>query len=404
MTGRDPQEQHRSATPLELLFDLTFVVAFGVAAEQLAHGLAESHVIAAVTAFGYCVVAICWAWISFSWFSSAYDTDDWIYRLMTMLQMVGVVVLALGIPPVYSSLAHGGHLDIQVMVAGYVVMRTAVVAQWLRAARQDPNRRATCLTYAATVFVAQIGWVIMIFAHLSIGATFVCTAVLLALELLGPPIAEALTEGTPWHARHIAERYSLLTIIALGEGVVGTVASLSAVVSNQGWSADAVMVAVAGTGLTFGMWWIYFVVPLADLLDIHREQSSSFGYLHFGVFGSIVATGAGLYTAALYIEHHSHLGPVGTVLSVALPVAVYIATINVLYSILVRTWHWFHALVATATAAVLAAAVAMAASGVPMAACLLVIMLAPAVGVVGFEWIGHRHVARAIDKRIGADR
>jgi Bacterial low temperature requirement A protein (LtrA) len=164
------------------------------------------------------------------------------------------------------------------------------------------------------------------------------------------------------------------------------------------------MVAVAGTGLTFGMWWIYFVVPLADLLDIHREQSSSFGYLHFGVFGSIVATGAGLYTAALYIEHHSHLGPVGTVLSVALPVAVYIATINVLYSILVRTWHWFHALVATATAAVLAAAVAMAASGVPMAACLLVIMLAPAVGVVGFEWIGHRHVARAIDKRIGADR
>jgi low temperature requirement protein LtrA len=209
------------------------------------------------------------------------------------------------------------------------------------------------------------------------------------------------TEGTPWHARHIAERYSLLTIIALGEGVVGTVASLSAVVSDQGWSANAVMVAVAGTGLTFGMWWIYFVVPLADLLDMHREQSSSFGYLHIGVFGSIVATGAGLQVAALYIQHRSQLGSVGTVLAVTLPVALYITTVNVLYSILARAWHSFHALVATATAALLAAAGALAASGVSMAPCLLIVMLAPAVTVVGFELVGHRYAAQAITKRHG---
>jgi low temperature requirement protein LtrA len=37
MSGRDPDEQHRTATPLELLYDLTFVVAFGVASEQLAN-------------------------------------------------------------------------------------------------------------------------------------------------------------------------------------------------------------------------------------------------------------------------------------------------------------------------------------------------------------------------------
>ncbi len=54
--------------------------------------------------------------------------------------------------------------------------------------------------------------------------------------------------GTPWHAHHIAERNGLLTIIALGEGVVGTVASLSAVVAEHGWTTDAVLVAVAGTG------------------------------------------------------------------------------------------------------------------------------------------------------------
>jgi low temperature requirement protein LtrA len=43
MSGRDPYEQHRVATPLELLYDLTFAVAFAVAGEQFAHLLAEGH-------------------------------------------------------------------------------------------------------------------------------------------------------------------------------------------------------------------------------------------------------------------------------------------------------------------------------------------------------------------------
>ena len=125
--------------------------------------------------------------------------------------------------------------------------------------------------------------------------------------------------GTPWHAHHIAERYGLLAIIALGEGVVGTVASLSAVVGEQGWSFEAVFVGVAGTGLTFGMWWTYFVLPHADLLHARRERSFWFGYLPILVFGAIVATGAGLHAAAYYVEHHSKLGSVATVLAVALP-------------------------------------------------------------------------------------
>jgi hypothetical protein len=74
----------------------------------------------------------------------------------------------------------------------------------------------------------------------------------------------------------------------------------------------------------------------------------------------------------------------------------------VLYSILARAWHSFHALVATA--ALLAAAGALAASGVSMAPCLLIVMLAPAVTVVGFELVGHRYAAQAITKRLGDDR
>ena len=136
------------ATPLELLFDLTFVVAFGIAANEFAHMLAENHVGAGLLGFSFATFAICWAWINFAWFASAYDTDDWIYRLMTMLQMVGVIILALGFPQMFASIEHGEHVDNRVMVAGYVVMRIALVGQWLRAAKQDPDRRSACLTYA----------------------------------------------------------------------------------------------------------------------------------------------------------------------------------------------------------------------------------------------------------------
>jgi low temperature requirement protein LtrA len=146
MGGRDPAESHRAATPLELLFDLTFVVAFGMAADELAHHLADDHVRAGLIGFGFGTFAITWAWTDFSWFASAYDTDDWVFRLTTMVQMVGVIVLALGPPDMFESIDEGATVDNRVMVAGYVVMRVAMVFQWLRAAKQDPARRPACVT------------------------------------------------------------------------------------------------------------------------------------------------------------------------------------------------------------------------------------------------------------------
>jgi low temperature requirement protein LtrA len=77
MSGRDPCEQHRVATLLERLYDLTFVVAFGVAGEQFAHLLAEGHFAAGLVGFVIAVFAACWCWINYSWFASACDTDDW---------------------------------------------------------------------------------------------------------------------------------------------------------------------------------------------------------------------------------------------------------------------------------------------------------------------------------------
>src|SRR6266404_5475915 len=234
MRGRDPHERHRSATPLELLFDLTFATSFGLAASEVAPVLAEGHFIAGLVGFGFASFAICWAWINFSWFSSAYDTDDWLFRIATMVQMIGVLVLAIGLRPMFASIERGQRLDNSVMVLGYVIMRVALVSQWLRAAKQDPVHRRACLTYAITISIAQIGWVAMIFAHLSAAGSIFLVAILVLVEFAGPALAERRDGGTPWHAHHIVERHSLFAIIALGEGVVGTVAALSAVVEQQG--------------------------------------------------------------------------------------------------------------------------------------------------------------------------
>jgi low temperature requirement protein LtrA len=404
MAGRDPHERNRVATPLELLFDLTFVIAFGVAAEEFAHALAAGHVGVGITAFLFATFAVCLAWINFTWFASAYDTDDWIYRLMTMVQMVGVLVLALGIPPFFESIEHGEHVDNAILVAGYVVMRIALVGQWLRAARQDPAHRAACLTYATIITATQLGWIGTIFLPTPVPVTLAVWLVLAAIEFAGPRIAEARNEtSTPWHAHHIAERYGLLAIIALGEGVVGTVASLTAVVKEHGWTSDAVFLIIAGTGLTFGMWWIYFAIPAADILHAHRERSFLFGYLHVPLYGAIVATGAGLHTAAYFVEEHSEIGSIGTVFSVVIPVGAYVLMVYLIYALMVHTWDRFHVLLVALTLVVLVAAVLAAAAGVSMTVCLLIATLAPVVSVIGFELVGHRHAAAAIAADIAGE-
>ena len=401
MSGRDPNERHRAATPLELLYDLTFVVTFGVASDQFAHLLAEGHFAAGLAAFGLAIFAICWAWINFSWFASAYDTDDWAFRLATMVQMVGVIILSLGLPQVFHSIDEGRPVDNSVTVAGYVVMRVAMLFLWLRAARQDPPRRRACQTYAVTIGVAQIGWVLLlILADSTVGEFLAWGALLLVIEMAGPVIAERRKGGTPWHAHHIAERYGLLTIITLGEGVIGTVASLGAVVESQGWTLDAALVAVAGTGLTFGLWWMYFTVPSAEVLHVHRERAFPWGYGHMLIFGSIAATGAGLHVAAYYIGHEAHIGATATVLTVAVPLAVYVLTLFALYTYLVRAVDPFHVALLAGTAALLVLPVMLATIGAPMAVCLVVLMFAPLVTVIGYETIGHRHMAIAVQRTL----
>ena len=397
MGGRDPHEAHRSATPLELLFDLTFVISFGFAASRFAHALAEGHYAVALLGFAFASFAICWAWINFSWFSSAYDTDDWLFRLLTMAQMAGVLVLAIGLPRMFASLEdNDGRVDNTVMVLGYVIMRIALVLQWLRAAKQDPARRRACLTYAVAIVLAQIGWTATLFVDLPAAAMFVFICTLVLTELAGPVLAERKDGGTPWHAHHIVERHGLFAIIALGEGVVGTVATLSAVVDTQGWTLDTALVCAAGVGLTFGMWWIYYILPSAHVLREHRERSFVWGYSQMAIVTAIVATGAGLHVAAYYLEHKAHISAFAVLLTTAIPVSVFIGSIYALYYYLVRRFDPFHLWLLLLTAAVVAAAVVAALAGVRMSVCLCILTLAPVETVVGYEVRGHRHEAESL--------
>ena len=399
MAGRDPQEHGRASTPLELLFDLTFVVAVGQAANQLAHLVEEGHVGAGVIAFLFATFAVTWAWINFSWFASAFDTDDWVFGVVTMVQMVGACIVALGLPNLFHSIDEGGHVDNRIVVSGYVVMRLAMVFNWLRAARQAPELRRTCLTYARAIVIAQVGWIVLAILDLSLWPTLAMVAVLNVVEFLGPWLAERSGRPTPWHAHHIAERYSLFAIIALGEGVVGTVAALTtAEEASGGISADVVLVGAAGIGLTFGMWWTYFMLPSGEMLQAKRYLGFRWGYGNIVLFAAIIATGAGLHVAALGLDGESHLSAVGAVLSVAVPVATYMASVFAIYRMLVQHVVVLHVWLLLATLVVLGVAVGLAGVGVPVPVCLVVAALAPAVTVVGYETVGHRHAALDVER------
>lgn len=403
MTGRNPDASHRAATPLELLFDLTFVVAFSQASGLLAHSLAEDHAVAGILSFFFAMFAICWAWINFTWFASAYDTDDWVYRVTTMVQMIGVIILALGLPDIFHSIEDGDHFDNDVVVAGYVIMRVAMVAQWLRAAKHDPERRRTALAFATWIGVTQIGWVALAIVELPNWVYFVITPIFFGLEMLVPVFAERKTSGTPWHAGHVAERYGLLTIIAIGEVIFGTITTVAALVEHESWSTDAALIAVAGVGLAFGLWWNYFIMPSSEFLTRFRSRSFGWGYGHMVIFASIAATGAGLHVVAYLVEHETKISTLGAILTVAVPVAIFSVALIALYSYLVGEFDVFHVALVAGVLALLALASVLAANGASLGLCLIIVTLAPAVVVVGYETVGHRNQS-ALVTRVLVDR
>ncbi len=149
-------------------------------------------------------------------------------------------------------------------------------------------------------------------------------------------------------------------------------------------------------GLTFGLWWIYFVVPSGAFLHARRECSFIWGYGQIAIISAVVAVGAGLHVAAYYLEEKSVLSAKATMYTVTIPVAVYFLGIFGLYTYLSRTLDRFHLVILAATAVNLIVPLVMADSGVPMAWCLLVLAFTPWLTVIGYELRGHEHNARVL--------
>jgi low temperature requirement protein LtrA len=323
MRGRDPGEPHRASTSLELLFDLCFVVAVAQAAAQLHHALAEGHLAAGLVGYAMVFFAIWWAWMNFTWFASAYDSDDVPYRLLTLVQMAGVLVLAAGVP------AGLTHYDFTVITIGYVIMRIALVGQWLRAATEHPAGRSTSVRYAIGVTLVQAGWIARLWLPGAAGlAGF---AVLVLAEITVPIWAEYRGQPTPWHPGHIADRYGAFIIIVLGEIVLGTLAAVQAALSQQAVAGPVLLVAGSGLLLVFSLWWIYVTGAEAHLTSL--RTALAWGYGHYVCFAAAAALGAGLGVAIDTLDHHAHLSERGAAASVAIPVVVFLIMLAGLHQV-----------------------------------------------------------------------
>jgi low temperature requirement protein LtrA len=386
MGARDPEQSHRSATPLELLFDLAFVVAIARAAAEMHHAIAENHAVQGILGYFVVFFAIWWAWMNFTWFASAYDCDDVLYRVLTIVQMAGVLVLAVGIPAVFRD------FDITLVVVGYVIMRVPMVLQWLRAAREDPERSVTCRTYAAGIAMVQLLWIGLVFVPAP--WVYVGFVILLVAELGVPIYAESRGRPTTWHAEHIAERYGLLTLIVLGEVILGVTNALGGAFAT-GFEVGLLALAVGGLLLVFGLWWIYFLGGDEQGFGSLRV-ALTWGYAHYFVFGAIAALGAGLEVAVDAQEHVAHISGVAAALSVAIPVAVVLIALSALRTLVwsreTRNWP----LVATLAVLLLGCGALAGVVGVGVSVLLMGVVLAG--GLTTFLVLA----ARRVD-RVGAD-
>lgn len=319
MVPRDPHEQHRAATPLELLFDLVTVIAIASAAAGLHHALAADHAAEGVLKFVGAFFAIWWAWMNYTWFASAYDNDDVLFRLLTMVVMAGSLTIAAGIEAFFAS------TSLLMVIIGYVVMRLAVVALWLRAARHDPARRRTARTYAGGIALAQLYWIALLLMQ-PLPALWLLAAIALGavVELAVPAIAER-RGTTPWHRHHIMERYGLLTIIVLGETLLAAAAALRHAAGDH-FDIRFVHIGLSALVITLSLWWLYFSRE-EHLSSNDLSRALLWGYGHAPLFAAGAAVGAGFAVLVDIIAGHAAIPVLAGDYAVAVPAAIFLLSL-----------------------------------------------------------------------------
>lgn len=315
MRPRDPAQPHRTASSLELFFDLVFVVAVSIASAQLHHALAHADFVHGITSYAMVFFAIWWAWMNFTWFATSFDTDDWLYRVTTIVQMGGVLVLAAGVPAAFE------HGDFTIPVLGYVVMRVAMIAQWLRAARGAGELRGAARRYAFGIAGVQVLWVLFLF--IPAGPAQLVAFIAFALIEVGVPIFAEYRRQTPWHPHHITERYGLFTLIVLGESLLASANAIIDASHELESFVPLISISVLTLVVTAALWWIYFWPPHHRAITSFAS-SLRYGYTHYFMFAAAAAFSAGIEVEIDVLTGESHLSAATASFAVTIPIAVFL--------------------------------------------------------------------------------
>jgi low temperature requirement protein LtrA len=271
-------------TPLELFFDLVFVLAITQCTTLMSHhptwsGLAQGLLVLGV---------LWWSWVGYAWLTSVIDPEEGAVRLVMFAAMAAFLIVSLCVPDVFGNLA-------LTFAVAYGVVRGAQLALFRIASRDDPDLRYSVsgLAVSTAIGVGLLAGA-SLFDGLAQGALW---ALALALDMGGPYFFGS--EGWKLVPGHFAERHGLVIIIALGESIVAL-----GVGAQGGLSVGVGVAAVLGVALVAELWWTYFdVVALVSSRRLiraveGRERNElardSYSYIHFPMVAGIVLVALGL--------------------------------------------------------------------------------------------------------------
>jgi low temperature requirement protein LtrA len=287
-------------TPLELFFDLVFVLALTQCTALMAdqptwEGLAKGMLVLAV---------MWWAWVGYAWLTSVIEPEEGAVRLVMFAAMAGLLIVALCVP--------GAFTDEALLFAGaYGVVRIAHLALFFLACRDDPLLRRAVFTGLTVSTGVAIGLLVLasFLDGIPQGAVW---ALAIAIDMGGPLFHGQ--DGWRLVPGHFAERHGLIIIIALGESIVAI-----GIGAEGNVTAGVVIAASFGVMVAAAMWWLYFdVVALAAerrLADAApgRERNTmardSFSYLHLPMVAGIVLLALGLKKTLEHVEDPLKLVP-----------------------------------------------------------------------------------------------
>jgi low temperature requirement protein LtrA len=291
--------ESESVTPLELFFDLVFVLALTQCTALMAnqptwHGLAKGMLVLAV---------LWWSWSGYAWLTSLVNPDEGVVRIAMFGAMAAFLVAALCVPYAFGDSA-------LLFALAYAGVRTAHLVLYTIGSRDDPNLRASVTALAVS---SAIGVGLLVVASFADGALQgAIWAVAILLDYGGPYFFGV--EGWRMMPSHFAERFGLIVIIALGESIVALGAGLHTKID-----AGIVAAAVLGMVVAAALWWLYFdVVALVAERRLAnaapgRERNSigrdSYGYLHLPMVAGIALLALGLKKTLAHVEDPLEIVP-----------------------------------------------------------------------------------------------